>query len=118
MTTMPTNLLRDLEPVVAQNLDRHLSMAQEWHPHDYVPWSQGRDFAFLGGEDWTPEQSQLLRDGQGRDVHQPAHRGQPAVATTARSRPASAATGPGARGWAAGLRRRTGTGSRCATTSS
>jgi len=59
VTTTPTNLLEDLEPVVAQNLDRHLSMAQEWHPHDYVPWSQGRDFAFLGGEDWDPEQSQL-----------------------------------------------------------
>src|SRR6187397_1628125 len=59
MTGTPTNLLEDLEPVVAQNLDRHLSMAQEWHPHDYIPWSQGRDFAFLGGEDWAPEQSQL-----------------------------------------------------------
>ena len=45
--------------MVAENLDRHLSMAQEWHPHDYIPWSQGRDFAFLGGEDWAPEQSQL-----------------------------------------------------------
>ena len=59
MTGTPTNLLEDLEPVVAENLDRHLSMAQEWHPHDYIPWSQGRDFAFLGGEDWAPEQSQL-----------------------------------------------------------
>ena len=34
-------------------------MAQEWHPHDYIPWSEGRDFAFLGGEDWAPEQSRL-----------------------------------------------------------
>ena len=59
MTSTPTNLLEELEPVVAENLDRHLSMAQEWHPHDYIPWSQGRDFAFLGGEDWAPEQSQL-----------------------------------------------------------
>jgi acyl-[acyl-carrier-protein] desaturase len=52
-------LLTELEPVVAENLDRHLGLAQEWHPHDYVPWSQGRDFAFLGGEDWSPEQSRL-----------------------------------------------------------
>ena len=59
MTSTPTYLLEELEPVVAENLDRHLSMAQEWHPHDYVPWSKGRDFAFLGGEDWSPEQSQL-----------------------------------------------------------
>jgi acyl-[acyl-carrier-protein] desaturase len=28
-------------------------------PHDYVPWSRGRDFAFLGGEDWTPQDSPL-----------------------------------------------------------
>ena len=53
------HLLEELEPVVAENLDRHLGMAQEWHPHDYVPWSQGRDFALLGGEDWAPEQSRL-----------------------------------------------------------
>jgi len=52
-------LLTELEPVVAQNLDRHLSLAKEWHPHDYVPWGEGRDFAFLGGEDWSPEQSRL-----------------------------------------------------------
>jgi acyl-[acyl-carrier-protein] desaturase len=44
---------------VADNLDRHLRMAKEWHPHDYVPWSRGRDFAFLGGEDWRPEDSPL-----------------------------------------------------------
>jgi acyl-[acyl-carrier-protein] desaturase len=52
-------VLHELEPVVAENLDRHLAVAKEWHPHDYVPWSQGRDFAFLGGEDWSPEQSRL-----------------------------------------------------------
>jgi acyl-[acyl-carrier-protein] desaturase len=56
---VPAHLLEELEPVVATNLDRHLGMAQEWHPHDYVPWSEGRDFAFLGGEDWSPEQSRL-----------------------------------------------------------
>jgi acyl-[acyl-carrier-protein] desaturase len=53
------DLLRELEPVVAENLDRHLGLAKEWHPHDYVPWSRGRDFAFLGGEDWQPEESSL-----------------------------------------------------------
>ncbi len=52
-------ILHELEPVVAQNLDRHLSMAREWFPHDYVPWSRGRDFAFMGGEDWQPEDSPL-----------------------------------------------------------
>ncbi|KIU18077.1 acyl-ACP desaturase [Mycolicibacterium llatzerense] len=52
-------VLYELEPVVAQNLDRHLKTAREWFPHDYVPWSRGRDFAFLGGEDWQPEDSPL-----------------------------------------------------------
>ncbi len=61
MTATPTTaaLLAELEPVVEENLNRHEKMAQEWHPHDYVPWSEGRDFAFLGGEDWAPEQSRL-----------------------------------------------------------
>ncbi len=52
-------LLHELEPVVAANLERHLGLAKEWMPHDYVPWSRGRDFAFLGGEDWAPEDSPL-----------------------------------------------------------
>ena len=56
---LQTRLLIDLEPVVEQNLERHLSLAKEWHPHDYVPWSRGRDFALLGGEDWRPEDSAL-----------------------------------------------------------
>ncbi len=53
------DLLVELEPVVAANLDRHLSLAKEWHPHDYIPWSRGRDFAYLGGTDWQPEESAL-----------------------------------------------------------
>jgi acyl-[acyl-carrier-protein] desaturase len=57
--TLQTRLLHELEPVVAANVDRHLGLAKDWQPHDYVPWSRGRDFAFLGGADWTPEQSSL-----------------------------------------------------------
>jgi acyl-[acyl-carrier-protein] desaturase len=62
MTTMEalqTRLLHELEPVVAANVDRHLGLAKSWEPHDYVPWSRGRDFAFLGGDDWTPADSRL-----------------------------------------------------------
>ena len=55
----PRHLLEELEPTVAENLDRHLAVAQEWHPHDYVPWSDGRNFALLGGEDYDPAQSRL-----------------------------------------------------------
>ncbi|MFQ6170349.1 acyl-ACP desaturase [Oryzobacter sp. R7] len=54
-----TQLLSALEPVVEENLDRHLKAAQEWMPHEYVPWSLGRDFKDLGGEPWSVEQSQL-----------------------------------------------------------
>ncbi|MGN2641410.1 acyl-ACP desaturase [Nocardia takedensis] len=52
-------ILTELEPVAEQNLNRHLSMAKEWHPHDYVPWDEGRNFAAMGGTDWAPEQSGL-----------------------------------------------------------
>ncbi|MFI5780691.1 acyl-ACP desaturase [Nocardia sp. NPDC051570] len=52
-------LLRELEPTVEQNLERHLSLAKEWHPHDYVPWDEGRNFAAMGGIDWEPGQSRL-----------------------------------------------------------
>ena len=59
MTTTQNALLTELEPVVEANLNRHLASAKPWNPHDYVPWSRGRDFAFLGGEDWVPEDSPL-----------------------------------------------------------
>ncbi|BAW08317.1 acyl-ACP desaturase [Nocardia seriolae] len=52
-------MLAELEPVAEANLNRHLSMAKEWHPHDYVPWDEGRNFAAMGGIDWEPEQSRL-----------------------------------------------------------
>jgi len=64
MTSAPlsqTDLLRELEPVVASNLDRHLTAAKDWMPHEYIPWSEGRTFAGVleGGEPWAPEQSTL-----------------------------------------------------------
>jgi len=60
MTTLDTTrLLADLEPTVTENLNRHLEIAKEWMPHEFVPWSQGRDFADLGGQAWSVEQSPL-----------------------------------------------------------
>ncbi|MGX9214633.1 acyl-ACP desaturase [Mycobacteroides abscessus subsp. abscessus] len=59
VTGLQTRLLTELEPVVEENLERHLRAVRPWAPHDYVPWSRGRDFAFLGGEDWKPEDSPL-----------------------------------------------------------
>jgi acyl-[acyl-carrier-protein] desaturase len=52
-------LLAELEPTVEANLNRHLSTADDWMPHEYVPWSLGRDFADLGGEPWEVAQSKL-----------------------------------------------------------
>lgn len=55
-------LTLELEPVVADNLARHLDTADEWYAHDFVPFDQGRDFAFLGGEDWDPSQVTLPKE--------------------------------------------------------
>ncbi|MBF6210244.1 acyl-ACP desaturase [Nocardia puris] len=52
-------ILTELEPVAESCVNRHLAMARDWHPHDYVPWDEGRNFAMLGGTDWEPEQSAL-----------------------------------------------------------
>jgi acyl-[acyl-carrier-protein] desaturase len=52
-------LLKELEQTAEDNLNRHLSATTDWHPHDYVPWDQGRNFAAMGGDDWTEGQSQL-----------------------------------------------------------
>ena len=53
-----TDLLRELEPVVEENLERHMRTAKDWMPHEYVPWSEGRDYdGLLGGEAWAAEQS-------------------------------------------------------------
>ncbi|WP_067480854.1 acyl-ACP desaturase [Nocardia amamiensis] len=52
-------LLTELEPVVAKNLDRHLSTAKDWNPHNYVPADSRRTFAASASVDWDPEQSRL-----------------------------------------------------------
>ncbi len=54
-----TRLMLELEGTVEENLDRHLAVAKEWMPHEYVPWSEGKNFAELGGEPWDPEQSRV-----------------------------------------------------------
>ncbi|MFD3728970.1 acyl-ACP desaturase [Streptomyces sp. NPDC058671] len=55
-----TDWLTELEPVVATLLDRHLSRAQEWFPHQYVPWGRGQDYdGPLDGMSWQDAQSAL-----------------------------------------------------------
>ena len=45
-------LTLELEPVVQENLSRHIATEELWYAHDYVPFDQGENFAFLGGKDW------------------------------------------------------------------
>jgi acyl-[acyl-carrier-protein] desaturase len=55
-----TQMLLELEQVVEENLNRHLSVAREWFPHEYVPWSDGRNFdGPLQGDPWRPEDSPM-----------------------------------------------------------
>ena len=49
-------LLIQLEPEAARLLDRHEKVAQEWFPHDYIPYRMGRDF---DKEPWSPDQPRL-----------------------------------------------------------
>jgi acyl-[acyl-carrier-protein] desaturase len=57
-------LLHELEPVVEQNINRHMRMRKDWNPHDYVPWSDGKNYYALGGQDWDPDQSKLSEVAQ------------------------------------------------------
>lgn len=51
---VPNALTLELEPVVQTEMRRHLDSEDLWYAHDYVPFDQGENFAFLGGRDWEP----------------------------------------------------------------
>ena len=53
---MDQALLVELEPEAGRLYDRHAKVAQEWFPHDYIPYRLGRDF---DKEPWTPDQPRL-----------------------------------------------------------
>ncbi len=55
---MPVNpadvaLLSELTSEAERLMERHLSTSKEWFPHEFVPWSLGRDFE--PGEEWAPD---------------------------------------------------------------
>lgn len=57
MTSLDDAAWREaLEPAVAEGLARHRATAREWFPHEWVPWSRGRDFGGDSGVPWTPAQ--------------------------------------------------------------
>ncbi|GAA4194800.1 acyl-ACP desaturase [Streptosporangium oxazolinicum] len=60
-----TELLLELEPVVAGELDRHHKMAKEWFPHEYVPWSEGRNYDGLyGGDAWVETDTKIPEEAR------------------------------------------------------
>jgi acyl-[acyl-carrier-protein] desaturase len=52
-THVDDTLLHELEPVVASELERHLKEAADWYPHEFIPWSAGKDFK--AGEVFLPD---------------------------------------------------------------
>ncbi|MBW0015316.1 acyl-ACP desaturase [Mycobacterium sp.] len=58
---IPNALTLELEPVVERLMDHHLSTEDLWFAHDYVPFDQGENFAFLGGRDWESSDATLPR---------------------------------------------------------
>jgi acyl-[acyl-carrier-protein] desaturase len=58
-TLTDLELIHALEPIAEAGLNQHLAAAKNWHPHDYVPWSDGSDYSQLGGRGWAEEQSRL-----------------------------------------------------------
>lgn len=50
------DLLRALEPTAEALLNRHLGLTREWFPHEYIPYSLGRDYET---QPWTPDQPRL-----------------------------------------------------------
>ena len=62
---LSADLVLELEPVAARELERHMATAKEWFPHQYVPWGQGTDFdGEYDGAAWAEDQSPV--DGVAR----------------------------------------------------
>ncbi|MCF8570369.1 acyl-ACP desaturase [Gordonia sp. HY002] len=52
-------LITALEKALPEISEEHAEAALDWNPGDWVPWDKGRNFAFLGGEDFEPGQETL-----------------------------------------------------------
>ena len=85
------DLLAELEPVADAQLRRHEQIADEWFPHDYIPYSMGRDFdkdgwvdvlvlrgGWMGPKDCFPN-SLLRNNGDGTFAEVTAQTGLPAT---------------------------------------
>src|SRR3569833_2485888 len=56
---VPNALILELEPVVQQELRRHIDSEDLWYAHDYVPFDQGENFASLGRKHCDPSEVTL-----------------------------------------------------------
>src|SRR5688572_25162187 len=50
-------LLDELTPEAERLMERHLTTSKEWFPHEFVPWSLGRDF--IEGEEWVADDAKM-----------------------------------------------------------
>jgi len=63
--SVQARLIRDLEPAVGREIERHIGMTKDWYPHEYVPWSEGRNFpGALNGDAWEAKDSKLTSIAQ------------------------------------------------------
>ena len=100
-------LLAELEPAGERLLERHLATAKEWFPHEFVPWSRGRDF--VEGEEFDPEDGVAPRRRAQRAAARTSSPRTTSRTTTAPSCRTSATTRCGASGTAGGPPRRAAT---------
>ena len=57
MAITAAGLLEELTPVAEQLTHRHYASCKPWYPHEFVPWSLGRDF--VAGDAWDPTETPL-----------------------------------------------------------
>lgn len=53
------DLINALEKALPEISEEHAEGAISWTPSDWVPWDLGRNFAFLGGDDYVPADSKV-----------------------------------------------------------
>jgi len=59
-TWSQTDLLREMNQVVETNLNRHIGVAKDWYPHEFIPWSDGRNFdGLMDGDAWSPDDAPI-----------------------------------------------------------
>ncbi len=54
-------LLQELAPVAEENVNRHLKIARDWNPHDYIPWDEARTTRRWAARTTTPSSRSSAR---------------------------------------------------------